>query len=279
MLPLDLFIIRHGESEGNRALRKYEENSNCDFPAEFLNRHQTDLRLTDKGKAQAQVTGNWLKNWLKENNLPRFDRHFVSTHTRTLETAALLDLPDVEWKPTFQLRERDVGIWGSIPDKNWQKQWNKSFRLNQNHRFYTPMPNGESIANVCDRLRNFINALDRDSEDVNRKRVVIVTHGDATHAFRVILEHISPNTYDELVKANLPDFRIGNGQIVHYTRIEPHGVSEFRAMEYERVSWVRSINPWKPDFAGHDWRPIKQRRYTNDELLAMVNRFPRLIND
>ena len=62
------------------------------------------------------------QEWLKEKNLPHFDGHFVSTHVRALETAALLDLPDAEWEQDFQLRERDVGLWGAMSDQMWQKR-------------------------------------------------------------------------------------------------------------------------------------------------------------
>jgi NAD+ kinase len=275
MLPLDVFIVRHSESEGNRALSKLRENSQSVFTPEFLNRHNINYPLTDKGKDQCPVVGAWLKNWLKENKLPYFDRHVVSTHVRALESAALLDLPEAEWRIEFQLHERDNGLWGIVGDKKWQERHDSQ----RNHHFYTPMPDGESIANVCDRLRNFISALDSDSEEINRKRVIVVAHGDVMRALRVIFEQISPDRYDELVRANSPDFRIGNGQIIHYTRVDPIAPSNPKTINYKRFGWVRSINPWCPDYAGHDWRPIEQRRYSNDELLAIVNRFPLIIND
>ena len=122
MLPLDVFIVRHCESEGNSALGKFEKNNLVAFTPEFLQRHNSHFRLTDKGKEQCLAVGAWCKEWLKEKNLPHFDGHFVSTHVRALETAALLDLPDAEWEQDFQLRERDVGLWGAMSDQMWQKR-------------------------------------------------------------------------------------------------------------------------------------------------------------
>lgn len=274
MLPLDLILVRHGESEGNLALRKWERNEHSALAPELLSRHISHLRLTDKGREQCSVVGGWLKEWLKEKNLPRFDRHFVSTHARALETAALLDLPDAEWKTEFQLHERDTGLWGSLPDEKWQERYERSKSLGQNHSFYTPMPDGESILDVCNRLRNFTGALNRDS--INRKNIVIVAHGDVMQALRVIFERISPDDYDKHSKADTSDFRIGNGQIIHYTRVDPADANSTR---YDRFGWVRSLNPWCPEYAGHDWRAIEERRYSNEELLAMVERFPRLLPD
>ena len=285
MLPLDLFFVRHNESEGNAALRKYEEWLKLSwfsrlfrplpFTAEFLNRHNSHFRLTDKGREQGPIVGDWLKNWLKEKKLPRFDRHIVSSHVRTRESGGLLDLPDAKWEIDFQLHERHIGIWGSIPDKKWQKQYDKLTRLGQNHHFYTPWPGGESIADVCNRLRNFINALN--SDGMNQKRVIVVAHGDVMQAVRVIVEGILPDEYDERSKANLRDFRIGNGQIIHYTRVDPISPTKPECVLYDRFGWVQSVNPWCPEYAGHDWRAIARPRYSNAELLAMAERFPRLI--
>lgn len=277
MLPLDLFIVRHGESEGNRALRRFKKNSRGTLPPKFLNRHSAHFRLTDKGKKQCPVVGKWLKDWLKEKELAHFDRHFVSTHVRALETAALLDLPGAEWEPDFQVHERDNGLWGVIPDKKWQKRYERLFRLGQNHHFYTPMPDGESIANVCDRLPNFIGALNSNNEGTNKKRVIIVSHGDVMRALRVIFEGISPDHYHELIQENQCDFKFGNGQIIHYTRVDPISPAEPKSTNYDRFGWVRSINPWCPEFAGHDWKEIKRPRCSNAELLEMVERFPRLL--
>ncbi len=277
MFPTDIFLVRHGESEGNAALRQFEKDKFSVFTTEFLNRHHSHFRLTDKGRAQCPVVGEWLKEWLRKKKLPHFDEHFVSTHTRALETAALLNLPNAKWKTDFQLHERDTGLWGAIPDKKWQKRYDRSKRLGQNHHFYTPWPDGESIADVCNRLRNLVGALDR--EDVNQKRIIIVAHGDVMQAFRIIFEGILPDRYDELSKANLPDFRIGNGQIIHYTRVDPIDTAKPARTLYDRFGWVRSINPWCPEYAGHDWRAIEQRRYSNAELLAMAERSSRLINE
>jgi len=105
MLPLNLVIVRHGESEGNIANRRSRKGDNSDFTPEFLNRHSTKLRLTDKGKVQAKMAGDWLKS----QGLDRFDGYYVSEYTRAVETAALLDLPDADWNMDFQLRERDHG--------------------------------------------------------------------------------------------------------------------------------------------------------------------------
>ncbi len=269
MLPLNILLVRHGESEGNAAIGHSRAGDDSDYTEDFLNRHSTHLRLTDKGKVQAKMAGDWLKS----QGLAHFDRCYVSEYARAMETAALLDLPDAVWYTDFQLRERDHGLADIISEKVRQEQFKEYMRLRKIHLFYAPWPAGESMAEVCDRLRsNIISTLHREMAD---KQVLIVSHGDVMRAFRVILERIPADTYHTLDSKELPHFKVGNGQVIHYTRVNPDNEKE--VLPY--LGWVRSVNPYDPTFAGHDWRPIVRKKYTNAELLALAECSERLVNE
>jgi hypothetical protein len=69
-----------------------------------------------------------------------------------------------------------------------------------------------------------------------------------------------------------PFDRIHNGQILHYTRREP---GTGRIVPY--LNWRRSICPWNLALSRNDWEPIERPRYTNEDLLAVAERTPRLI--
>lgn len=89
MLPIDLILVRHGESEGNLANKASKSGDNSFFTPEFLNRHSRNFRLTDKGSLQAKRTGEWI-----QKNVPMpFDRFYVSDYIRAKETAYYLYLP------------------------------------------------------------------------------------------------------------------------------------------------------------------------------------------
>ena len=177
MLPLNLVIVRHGESEGNIANRRSRKGDNSDFTPEFLNRHSTKLRLTDKGKVQAKMAGDWLKS----QGLDRFDGYYVSEYTRAVETAALLDLPDADWNMDFQLRERDHGQVDMLANSTRKEQFQRYMRLRQQHLLYAPWPDGESIPEICDRLRtNILSTLHREMAD---KQVIIVSHESKIESF------------------------------------------------------------------------------------------------
>ena len=87
-LPMDLVLVRHGQSEGNIAKRRSEAGDNSAFTPEFRKRHSSSLRLTGRGRSQAQMAGIWLRN-----EFPDFDRYLVSEYLRAMETAAHLSLP------------------------------------------------------------------------------------------------------------------------------------------------------------------------------------------
>lgn len=269
MLPLNLVLVRHGESEGNIANKRSRAGDNHDFTPDFLNRHSAKLRLTEKGKEQAKAAGQWLK----DNDLAQFDRHYVSEYTRALETAALLNLPDARWYMDFQLRERDHGRVDIVSDEVRRTQFAEYIAQRKRHLFYAPWPDGESMAETCDRLRNnIIGTLHRELAD---KKVIIVSHGDIMRAFRVILERMPADVYHTVDSEDQPWFKIGNGQVVHYTRVDPFDSKHV----LPRMGWVRSVNPFEPGFAGHDWKEIVRKTYSNEDLLALANSSTRLIND
>lgn len=269
MLPLDLILIRHGQSEGNLANERSRHGDNSAFTPEFLGRHGAFLRLTDRGRRQAKATGDWLKT----NGFTHFDRYYVSEYTRTIETAALLDIRDANWFLDFQLRERDYGLADIQPDDVRKTRFAEYLRLRNQHRFYTPWPEGESIAQVCDRIRtNIIATLHR---ECSNGRAIVVTHGDVIKGFRTVIERILADRFHELEESDEIHFRSGNGQVVHYTRVDPNDPAH--VLPYP--GWVRSVNPWDRAYAGHAWREIKRRTFRNDELLEVAERTPRLLRD
>jgi hypothetical protein len=71
-LPVDVVLVRHGESEGNFAQKFSKVGDHSYWTPEFSQRHTSQYRLTDKGRyshpyivliirKQAQIAGDWLK--------------------------------------------------------------------------------------------------------------------------------------------------------------------------------------------------------------------------
>ena len=270
MLPLYIYLVRHGQSESNVANSHSRAGDNSCFTEEFACRHTAHVRLTDKGREQARAAGEWFRR----NNIVVFDRCYVSEYVRARETAALLNLPNIRWFVDPQLRERDYGLLEHLPDPLRRARYPRYFELEEQNKFYTACPGGESMADVCNRIRNnILSTLHR--EMAGRNSALIVCHGNIIEGFRVALERISADEYNQLMEKDEKWFKIGNGQIVEYTRVNPEDPSDI----LPHMGWVRSTNPYDPGYAGHGWRKIDRRTYTNEELLEMVSRYPQIINN
>lgn len=272
MLPIDVILVRHGESEGNVANRASRSGDNKFFTPEFRDRHSRVFRLTDRGIEQARAAGKWL-----HDNIPMpLDRFYVSDYIRAKETAAHLNLPDAEWRVEFQLRERDHALIDNLPDDEKktlfareQKQYELDPFLSQ------PAGGGESIPMLCLRLKtDFISHLARECSD---KRVIVVCHGHVIRALQLEFENLGHDDFIRLDSSEEPADKIRNCQIFWYTRRNP----ETGKVEKENLVAVRSVCPLvypSNTQEDHDWRYIKRYRYSNKDLLDEVNRYPRHVN-
>lgn len=266
MMPIDLVLVRHGESEGNIATKKSKKGDDTDYTEEFLNRHSSLWRLTDKGKEQARVTGKWIQS----NISMSFDRYLTSEYARAKETAALLGFSNAQWRSEFYLREREWGELDVMTYKERLERFAKGLEVRKKNRLLWIPPNGESMAQLCIRIDRTLNSLHR---ECSNKRVLIVCHGDIIWAFRIRLEHIPQIQYQKLIESKNPFDRIHNGQILHYTRRNPEKYSQVKG----HMGWVKSFCPNNPDLSLNKWEEIKRKTYSNEELLAEVEQIPRLI--
>ena len=76
---------------------------------------------------------------------------------------------------------------------------------------------------------------------------------------------------DRVLGSEDPTDRIHNCQVIHYTRRDPSS-GELSA----HLDWFRSICPWDSSLCCQEWRTIERRTYTNEELIEMAARYPRL---
>lgn len=263
-MPIDLVLVRHGESEGNIAQKASERGDHSPFTAEFRNRHNSTWRLSPKGRSQAEIAGKWIRENMA-NILP-FDRYYVSEYARAVETAARLGIPNAMWKVDFYLRERDYGAICSMPETERQERFADAMRLKEMDSFFWAPPQGESMAQLCLRIDRVIETLHRECE---YKRVLIVCHGEVMWAFRVRLERMLQGRYKELDTSKHPFDHIHNCQILHYTRRRdvPDKAGQIISPFYERM---RSICPTDLTLSRNEWEPIVRRSYTNEDLLNII---------
>ena len=160
MKPRNIFIVRHGQSEGN--INKDIYKTKPDYT----------LELTELGRMQAFDAGRKINDLICTGETSAF---YVSPFYRTRQTAFHMrkSLRTATAIEDVRLREQE---WG----QHISGAYNEDYETQRDEygHFYWRFPNGESCADVYDRTSDFLNTLHRDFEKKHFPRnVVIVTHG------------------------------------------------------------------------------------------------------
>lgn len=191
IMPNKLFLVRHGQSEGNVSEKIYSIKPD------------NSISLTELGWKQACMAGKALKESIIA---PNESIHFiVSPYVRTVETfhgilAAWVDPSEFEhikdkgertiawykkcyelgitWSEDPRIREQDFGNYQDVAEMKKAKEERHKFGT-----FYYRFPNGESASDVFDRVSTFLDSLWRSFESKKTKNYVIVTHGVSIRVF------------------------------------------------------------------------------------------------
>lgn len=264
VMPRNLFLVRHGQSEANVMQRASKAGDPSLYTEETMTVPDRSWRLTELGVQQAKVAGAWIA----EQNI-EFDRAIVSTYTRTRETAANLGL-DVRWEENRVIRERSWGEIGSMSKQDFARKYSQNAAYRENDPLYWAPPAGESIANVAEnRVRNILSTLHRENA---RDNVLMVTHGEFMWATRLVLERWSDEEFlrRDADKAQM----IHNCTVLQYSSTDPNTRNSVR----EKLNWVRRCWPVQVDgewtmFVG-DWEEFNRKYFTDNDLLerAEANR-------
>lgn len=258
-MPKNLFLLRHGESVGNVAVKKSKNNDDSDFTDDFMSRHSKTWHLTEKGIWQAKQA----RSWLIENNLARFDHYYVSPYYRAIQTAAHLDLPNARWhRPKITLRERDRGILDLTSVQVRLREFPEVDIAEQQEAYLYRFPGGESLADAELRARHFCTTLEREASGED---VIIVNHGDMMRAFQKLFEGFSLEEFMRLNNSESELDRIHNCQILQYSRVD-HVTGKL----HDYLVSKRSICPWDLKRSKNEWEYIVRQKLSNEDLFNMV---------
>ena len=264
-MPKNLFLVRHGQSEGNLVRKQFEESGNeLFFSDEFLGLHESQYALTGLGVEQAKQAGRWFL----EKDFVNFDRMLVSNNVRAMQTAAHLNLKDASWKIDFNLRERDGGLFNVLTPSQRDAQYPDQQKFYNKQPFLFRPPQGESIADVCMRIKIVLDTLARECDG---KNVIIVCHGHVMRTFKIILERMSLQKTNEFLLTKEEWGRVPNCSIIHYTRETPHDNKQGLV---DRFNWMRMIRPAGGGKPEDDFLVIERKSFSNEDLLeeALKNR-------
>ena len=195
--PERLWIIRHGESQGNLARIKAEAS---DAKTITLDIRDIDVPMSALGHTQAEAAGAWFAA-LPEDQRPEV--LLSSPYLRARQTAeAICKAGGLTGgaRPTMldeRLREREFGIFdGLTPIGIADKYPEEAAHRAMLGKFYHRAPGGESWVDVILRLRSALNTINLQYAG---KRVLVVGHQVVVMCLRYILEEL---TEEQLMALN-----------------------------------------------------------------------------
>jgi 2,3-bisphosphoglycerate-dependent phosphoglycerate mutase len=186
--PERLWLVRHGQSQGNVALDAADEAGAHEIDIQM---RDVDVPLSELGRKQAEAAGRWFAA------LPREERPELilsSPYIRAKQTAEIicragaLSGGAAHTSVDERLREREFGIFDRLTTLGIRER----FPEEAGHRkllgkFYHRPPGGESWADVILRLRSMLNTINLHYCD---RRVLVVCHQVVVLCFRYILEEL-----------------------------------------------------------------------------------------
>lgn len=162
MKSIQLYLIRHGESEGNVDTQVYYDKNDC------------DIQLTALGHEQSLVAGTELSALIKHTT-PQL---ICSPYMRAKQTAS--NIYNVLVKDSFPsltedvlVREREWGSLRTVVD-------NRHLKREEHFNFYYRAECGESYADAYQRVVLFFHGilLKRMCNPSDDSPIVIISHGE-----------------------------------------------------------------------------------------------------
>ncbi|CAA0814374.1 Phosphoglycerate mutase-like protein AT74 [Striga hermonthica] len=168
VLPKRIILVRHGESLVNED----------ETVLEHIPNHK--IKLSQTGRSQAQITASEILDIISPGSRLLF---YVSPSSRTRETAQEIvsRVPKERVggvREECRLREQHFGNFQEVEERRKIKSTRNTYG-----KFFYRVPQGESSADVYDRVSSFIEGLWRDMEgnklncDDQELNLVVVSHG------------------------------------------------------------------------------------------------------
>jgi broad specificity phosphatase PhoE len=207
MKPKRIFLVRHGQSQGNEKPELY-----CKIP-------DYALELTSEGLKQAYEAGARLKTIIGDETVFFYISPFWRTRSTAEQIASHFSREKFSFREEPRLREQERGHLRQEDENKFYEEQRDSYST-----FYYRFPDGESCADVYDRVSDFFGTLHRDFEKEDYpENVIIVTHGMTIRLFLMRWFHWSVEYFEKIKNpSNCDIFRLEkqeNGKYVLMTKL------------------------------------------------------------
>jgi broad specificity phosphatase PhoE len=179
--PRRIVLIRHGQSEGNAD------------KALLATTPDYRLNLSPLGREQARAAGRALRELFGEQSV----RAYVSPYLRARQTFEEIRAGGVNVASTYEdprIREQDFGHLRAVEATQLIEAERRAFGA-----FFYRVQDGESGADVFDRISGFLDTLWRDFEKPDYPdNALLVSHGLTVRLFLMRWFHWSVETFERL---------------------------------------------------------------------------------
>ena len=181
--PVELWLLRHGQSLGNVA-----RDAARGLAVETLEiaERDMDVPLSPLGVEQATAFGTWLASCASPPDVV-----VSSPYVRAMQTAELaVEASGLDRRvhSDERLRERELGILDLLTSRGVEARYPiEAERRRRLGKFYHRPPGGESWVDVALRIRSLRDSLAREHLD---KRVMLVTHEVVIVIWRYLLDDL-----------------------------------------------------------------------------------------
>lgn len=205
----ELILVRHAESVGNVARAAALEQSAARIALAHRDR---DVPLSPLGERQAEALGRWLRA-----DPPPPDVVYSSPYERAAATARIATRTSGWSAPLLldeRLREKAFGELDGLTSRGIREAFpaEAQARARIGKFAYRP-PDGESWADVVERLRDFWNEHELAAGD---GRVVIVTHQVVVLCLRMLIERLDERELMSIDRAG----DVANCGVTRYVRTD-----------------------------------------------------------
>lgn len=183
MKPDKIFIIRHGESQGNVNKEIYK------YIPDYA------LQLTQNGIEQAKYVGQEIVSHIGDSPCQFYVSPFWRTRQTYLQIAKNFSLSNLHYYEDPRIREQE---WGQDMVSREGYSHEKENDRDAYGHFYYRFRDGESCADVYDRVSDFMGTMFRDFEKETFPRTtIIVTHGMTMRLFLMRFFHFSVEEFEK----------------------------------------------------------------------------------
>lgn len=257
-LPKRIILVRHGESQGNLDMSAYSTTPDYRIP------------LTPHGVQQALAAGRGILDVVSSSDANWKVYFYVSPYERTRATlrgigAAFPRHRVIGAREECRVREQDFGNFQVEERMRAIKETRERFG-----RFFFRFPEGESAADVFDRVASFLESLWRDIDNGRldpstscETNLVIVSHGLTSRVFMMKWFKWTVEQFERLNNFENCEFRV--------MQLGPGG--EYSLLMHHTKEELESWGLSPEMITDQQWRASANRRSWSEECSSFIATF------